>query len=559
MVEVTLVLPAYNEASRIENAVEAISRELREITDSFEIIIAEDGSTDGTDKIASELAKRFDYVKHLHSKERLGRGRALARAFSSGKGAILVYLDVDLATDVKHLKELIQAIREGYDIATGSRLLNQSEVKRPFKREIASKGYNLLVRLLLSSKLRDHQCGFKAFKRESFEKLSNQVKAHHWFWDTECLIRAQRAGFKVKEFPVKWCHGGDTKVKLSRDILGMGSRVLALWWEFNRGRIKTLLAFALALFILYFIANLLNVSREALFEALAKLNYSFLFLALSMYLISWPLRGLRYQQILGRTGNQLDLNFLTGVIFLSQSANVVLPARIGDLTRAYLLKAKRSIALTTGFSSLAVERIFDVIAITLTGCIALAILIEEIVLLPELVFAFLIASLFIFLFLLFIFLFKLFKTKFSNSSDSNIRSSNIRSHLIRFLNEIQSVSVNPKSFFSILIFSLAIWCIDAFTCYFILSGLNSTPTLSLVFLAVTLGNLVKVIPLTPGGIGTYEGTLAIIFKLGGIPGSLGFIAAFLDHLIKNAATLAFGLLYLLKLELSFEELVGKRV
>ncbi|MEM2925633.1 MAG: flippase-like domain-containing protein [Methanocellales archaeon] len=551
MVEVSLVLPAYNEASRIENAVEAASKRLREITDSFEIIIAEDGSTDGTDKIASELAKRFDYIKHIHSRERLGRGKALARAFSFSQGEIFAYLDVDLATDVKHMEELIQAIREGYDIATGSRLLSQSEVKRPLKREIASKGYNFLVRLLLSSKLRDHQCGFKAFKRECFEKLSSQVKAPHWFWDTEFLIRAQRAGFKVKEFPVKWHHAGATKVKLGRDILGMGSRIFALWWEFNHGKIKTLFAFALALLILYFLANLLNISREALFEALAKLNYSFLILGLAIYLISWPLRGLRYQQILTRTGNQLDLNFLIGIIFLSQSANVVLPARIGDLTRAYLLKAKRSIALTTGFSSLAVERIFDVIAVTLTGGIALAILTKEISLLPEVVYVLALASLLIFLFLLFVLL---FKSQHSNSSNGGIRR-----YLARFLREIQLVSRDPKSFFSLLIFSLAIWCIDVFVCYFILVGFNSTAALSLVFLAVTLGNLVKVVPLTPGGIGTYEGALAIVFKLGGIPASLSFITAFLDHLIKNTATLIFGLFYLLKFELSFEELLGKRI
>jgi uncharacterized protein (TIRG00374 family) len=556
MLEVSLVLPAYNEANRIEKAVEIASKQLREITDSFEIIIAEDGSTDGTAEIASELAKRFNHVKLIHSRERLGRGRALTRAFLASQGEILVYFDLDLATDVKHLKELIQAIRDGYDIATGSRLLSQSEVKRPLKREIASKGYNFLVRLMLGSKLKDHQCGFKAFKRECFEKLSGEVKAHHWFWDTECLIRAQRAGFKIKEFPVKWRHGGATKVKMGRDILGMGSEVFALWWEFNSGKIKALLAFALAILILYFIANLLNVSKQALLEALAKLDYSLIILAIAVYLISWPLRGLRYKQILIRTGNSLDLSFLTGIIFLSQSANVVLPARIGDLTRAYLLKAKRSIDLTTGFSSLAVERIFDVIAITLAGGIALAVLIGEIALLPEVIYALALGALAVLLFLLFIIFFK--SKPLSNPSSSRIKSS-----LLRFLREIQSVSADPKSFFSLLLSSLAIWSIDVFVCYLVLAAFNSTalPTaaLPLVFLAVTLGNLMKVIPLTPGGIGTYEGALAILFKLGGIPASLSFITAFLDHLIKNALTLIFGLFYLLKFELSFEDLLGKRL
>ncbi len=205
---------------------------LREITQSFEIIIAEDGSKDGTDRISEALAKKYNFVVHLHSDERLGRGRALNRAFKASKGEILGYIDVDLATDMKHLKELIQSIRDGYDFATGSRMLPQSDVKRPFKRGFASKGFNFLTRLMLGSKLYDHQCGFKSFKRSSLFALLDKVKDTHWFWDTELFVRAQRAGFSVKEFPVEWRHGGATKVNLKRDIVGMGSSIFRLWYEF---------------------------------------------------------------------------------------------------------------------------------------------------------------------------------------------------------------------------------------------------------------------------------------------------------------------------------------
>lgn len=231
-VEVSIVLPAYNEAHRIEDTVERTAEALREITHSFEIIIAEDGSKDGTDKICAALAKKYDFVIHLHSDERLGRGRALNRAFKASKGEILCYIDVDLATDMKHLKELMQSIRDGYDFATGSRMLPESSVRRPFKRDFASKGFNFLTRAILGSKLHDHQCGFKSFKREPLFMLLDNVKDTHWFWDTELLVRAQRAGFKVEEFPVQWKHGGATKVDLMKDIFGMGSAILRLWYEF---------------------------------------------------------------------------------------------------------------------------------------------------------------------------------------------------------------------------------------------------------------------------------------------------------------------------------------
>jgi len=182
------------EAKRIHDTVVTTAETLSGITSSFEIIIAEDGSTDGTDRIASQMAAELDYVAHLHSNERQGRGRALNRAFRAASGSILCYIDVDLATDMVHLKELIEAIRSnGYDFATGSRMMPSSDVRRSVKRGLASKGFNFLTRTMLGSKLYDHQCGFKAFKRETLFKLMDSVEDEHWFWDTELLVRAQRS------------------------------------------------------------------------------------------------------------------------------------------------------------------------------------------------------------------------------------------------------------------------------------------------------------------------------------------------------------------------------
>jgi glycosyltransferase AglD len=230
--EISVVLPAYNEAKRLPLTVEKTVAILAQISSDFEIIIAEDGSTDGTDMVAEQLAIRYGFIKHLHFNERQGRGRALNNAFEYSKGGILVYMDVDLATDMRHLRELIDYIRkDSYDVSTGSRMLPESDVKRPLKRRIASKGFNFMTRFFLKSELYDHQCGFKAFKKETFIKLRPMIKDTHWFWDTEILVRAQRGGYKVKEFPVHWKHGGMTKVDMVRDVFGMGSQILRLWFE----------------------------------------------------------------------------------------------------------------------------------------------------------------------------------------------------------------------------------------------------------------------------------------------------------------------------------------
>ncbi|MEA1907470.1 MAG: dolichyl-phosphate beta-glucosyltransferase [Euryarchaeota archaeon] len=231
--EVSLVLPAYNEAERLNAAVTKTAGVLCKITSSFEIIIAEDGASDGTDKIAESLASEYPYVVHIHSDERLGRGTALNRAFKSAHGDILVYIDVDLATDMLHLSELIEQIRSGYDLATGSRMMPESDAVRSAKRGIASNGFNFLVRTILGSKLYDHQCGFKAFNRRALLDLLDQVRDEHWFWDTEILVRAQRAGYTVAEFPIRWRPGSSTKVDMTRDVVGMGLAILKLRREFG--------------------------------------------------------------------------------------------------------------------------------------------------------------------------------------------------------------------------------------------------------------------------------------------------------------------------------------
>ncbi len=129
--------------------------------------------------------------------------------------------------------EPIGKIRDGYDLATWSRMMPEGAAVRSAKRGFASIGFNFLVRTLLKSKLYDHQCEFKAFGRDALFDRLDQVKDEHWFWDTEILVRAERAGYRVAEFPVRWRPGSATKVDLKRDVVGMGGAILRLWWELN--------------------------------------------------------------------------------------------------------------------------------------------------------------------------------------------------------------------------------------------------------------------------------------------------------------------------------------
>lgn len=228
-IEVSAVIPVYNDLSALKIAIPVSIEALSRITDSFEILVAEDGSTDGSAEYVRAVEKTDPRIHLLHSDQRLGRGRALNRAFTAARGTIVCYYDVDLATDMQHLSEVISAIREGFDIATGSRLLPESEIIRTGGREIASRSYNLLVRTILGSKLYDHQCGFKAFNRARLLPLLEKVDDKHWFWDTEVLVRGARAGYRIREIPVQWRQGPGTTVR-RKDVVDMGSAILRLWW-----------------------------------------------------------------------------------------------------------------------------------------------------------------------------------------------------------------------------------------------------------------------------------------------------------------------------------------
>jgi len=231
-IEVSAVIPVYNDLPALKVAIPASIEALSRITDSFEILVAEDGSTDGSAEYVRAIEQTDPRIHLLHSDQRLGRGRALNRAFTAARGTIVCYYDVDLATDMQHLSEVIDAIREGFDIATGSRLLPESDIVRTGDREIASRGYNLLVRTILGSKQYDHQCGFKAFNRARLLPLLDKVDDMHWFWDTEVLVRGARAGYRIREIPVRWRQGPGTTVR-RKDVVDMGSAILRLWWSLH--------------------------------------------------------------------------------------------------------------------------------------------------------------------------------------------------------------------------------------------------------------------------------------------------------------------------------------
>jgi glycosyltransferase involved in cell wall biosynthesis len=201
---IVVTVPAFNEQKNLRKCVELLLRETPLLGEEFRIVIAEDGSTDGTDIIAKSMERVHPVVIHLHSSQKLGRGLALKRAWNKVEGDIYVYIDCDLATNMEYYPRLINSIREGNDLATGSRYIEGAKVHRPFIRELVSRSYNTLIRIMFKDHVFDHQIGFKAFSNRLVKNLLNECKSTGWFWDTEIIARSVYNNYKCVEFPVEW-------------------------------------------------------------------------------------------------------------------------------------------------------------------------------------------------------------------------------------------------------------------------------------------------------------------------------------------------------------------
>jgi putative flippase GtrA len=214
-VVVDIVIPVYNEETDLEPSVRRLHDYLCErFPFRGRITIVDNASTDRTWAIAHRLAVELDDVDALHLPEK-GRGRALRAAWLASDAPIVAYMDVDLSTDLDALLPLVAPLLSGHsEIAIGSRLVPGSRVIRGRKRGFISRSYNVLLRSILRTRFRDAQCGFKAIRADAARRLLPSVEDDAWFFDTELLVLAERAGMRIAEIPVDWVDDPDSRVQI---------------------------------------------------------------------------------------------------------------------------------------------------------------------------------------------------------------------------------------------------------------------------------------------------------------------------------------------------------
>ena len=209
---IEITLPAYNEEEILEKNIKILFSFLKNVNFKYNITIADNGSTDKTVEIAKKLSKKYKALKVIHI-TKPGKGNAIKQSWKQSKADLLCFMDVDLSTDINHLKEMVHFLKD-YDLVIGNRLSAKSKTKRRLYRTILSIAYNTIAKLYLGIKSHDLQCGFKGIKRKAFLSLAKHTKNNNFFFDTELVAWAEKKKYKIKEIPIKWIERKASKVKI---------------------------------------------------------------------------------------------------------------------------------------------------------------------------------------------------------------------------------------------------------------------------------------------------------------------------------------------------------
>ena len=237
--DLTIIIPAYNEEHRLPKTLDAILAYLNAGPQRAEIIVVDDGSSDSTVAIASAYGQKFSGLRLVLNGSNRGKGYSVRHGMLEASGEISLFTDADLSTPIEEADKLLTALRgAGYDGAIGSRAIDRSliEVHQSALREQAGIFFNRLVRWIMGIGFSDTQCGFKAFRTARARIIFEQQRIERFGFDPEILFLAKRHGLRVAEIPVRWSHDAATKVNVAADGIRMFLELLVIRWNSIRGR-----------------------------------------------------------------------------------------------------------------------------------------------------------------------------------------------------------------------------------------------------------------------------------------------------------------------------------
>lgn len=245
MASISVIIPAYNEESRLAGTLDAIVLYLEQhpFWTSYEVLVVDDGSKDGTVAVAERFAKQHPSVRVLRNPGNRGKGYSVRHGMLEATGEWRLFSDADLSTPIEELEHLYQATQEhGCAISIASRAIDRSliEARQSRFREVGGRGINLIMRMILGLRIQDTQCGFKLFRKDAAEAIFPLQIVERFGFDPELLFLGRKLGYSICEIPARWKHVDGTKVRLLQDSIQMFFDLLAIRmrWIFGRYRIR---------------------------------------------------------------------------------------------------------------------------------------------------------------------------------------------------------------------------------------------------------------------------------------------------------------------------------
>lgn len=228
----SIIIPAYNEAGRIEKTIRDINRYLEQKKYSHEIIVVNDGSSDETAALVRRLSAKLPALRLLDNLENCGKGKVVKQGMLAAKGRFSLFTDADNSTGIEQFDRLLPYLEKGFDVVLGSRALEESQIKvsQPTYRVLMGKLGNKVIRLLAAPGIKDSQCGFKAFSRTAREKIFPRLKTKGWGFDIEVLALARSYGFRIKEVGIEWVNDPCSHFK-ARDYLKVFREIIFIRWN----------------------------------------------------------------------------------------------------------------------------------------------------------------------------------------------------------------------------------------------------------------------------------------------------------------------------------------
>ena len=235
-VYLSIIIPAYNEATRLPASLEKIHAFLQNQPYSAEIVVVENGSTDDTFELAKSLQTSIDNLTVIHE-DRRGKGWAVRRGMQVSRGQYRFFCDADLSMPIEEISRFLPPHLEDTPVAIASREAPGAvRYDEPEYRHIIGRVFNWIVRLLLLPGLQDTQCGFKCFRADVVEKVFPLVTNSGWTFDVEALFIARRMGYAITEIPIPWYYNPHSNVSVLRDSLQMGTDLLKIRWNAVLGK-----------------------------------------------------------------------------------------------------------------------------------------------------------------------------------------------------------------------------------------------------------------------------------------------------------------------------------